>query len=352
MSIQPIPPDPNTIERIEALRARHAVTALTPLGDDADHNRARLGELVHAVAETVSSFTDRDQCRWLRERLEREAADIRPVPRPGAWFVATDGADHETLVLPETFAPIVFHDRHYYVRPLIQAAATHGEFLLLALSLSGVTLYRLSGERMQRLTSPTLPGAPLSAAGSSANGHDPGTAAVEGFLQAVSTALCDDISLHEQYVMIAAEAELAEHFRAISTHPHLLPPTVPLSPDRIAEDRLRRAAQDAYEQWRRAETLRFVEGLWEHPQTATRDPEEVIEAARGGRIDTLIAARQGHLWGRLDTDGQGIELHAARQPDSSELVDAAMRAAWRHGGRIRIADPDDLAVPLMARLRD
>jgi len=185
-----------------------------------------------------------------------------------------------------------------------------------------------------------------------ANGRDSSAAVAERFLEAVSAALCDDIRLREQYVMIAAAADVAERFRALSAHPHLLPPAVTIDPGRVTEDRLRRAAQRVYERWRSEETRRFVDDLRDRPEGVTSDPREVITAAREGRVDTLIAARHGHLWGRADDDGRGLELHDTRGPDSRDLLDTAMRAAWRHGGRIRIANPQDLSALLQARLRD
>lgn len=169
------------------------------------------------------------------------------------------------------------HDRRFYVRPLIQAAANHGEFLLLALSQGAVRLYRMSGEVMDPYLLDALPGSLTDVVGAQTEpatlqhhrsagthfhgqgaGHDDQDRELRTFLRVVDQALLDDSRVREHHLMIAAVDELAGWYRELSQHQHLLEPTVSLSPDKVSEEALRLAARDTFDAWREQDTCAFA----------------------------------------------------------------------------------------------
>lgn len=374
MARTPMPPASQLIERLESVTTEHACTALAPLDSHEAENRVRVKNLLQALERTTADFVGEQAAASLRTALDRHAADLRPLPRPGCWYVVTDGSHYEHLLLPEPFPQRLLHDSQYYVRPLIQAAADHGEFLLLALSQGAVTVYRMSGDAMTAVEVEGLPAALTDvvgherdnatlqvyhAGGAHFHGHGAGkddhAREVEALLRAIDAALTQDPRVREEHLMIAAVDELAAAYRQISGHAHLLPCSIRLSPDKVSEETLRLAARDEFERWRTDDTTDFVRALADERQLAAARTESVLRAALEGRVDTLVVFGSDPLWGHFDEATWQMSLDHEQSTGSRDLIDLAMRATWRMGGRIRTVDAEsrptgDLG-PLLARLR-
>jgi hypothetical protein len=379
MTDKPMPPDPAIIERLEAAEAQHAVTGVAPLAYDTQKNRVHLKNVIHGVTQALERELDEHGRRALRDRLEEAAADAQRVQRPACWCVLAESAPErvEALLLPTAFPERLVEDTRYYVRPLIQAAVSHGEFLLLALSQGDVRLYRMRGERLEPLSVDDLPGSLTEVVGhqverpalkhhvqhhpaagaqfhTQGKGRDDRDPELERFVEAVDEAITADSRLRGHHLMVAAVEELDAAYRHVSQHPLLLDVSVRLSPDQTSEDDLRRAALDAFGQWRQADCGRFLQDLEERPDHRASDPAEIVRASLEGRVDTLISDRAQPLWGRFDPESWQVTLHEQRAADSRDLVDVAMRATWRQGGRIRVLEgdpPAGMAGLMMARLR-
>ncbi len=60
--------------------------------------------------------------------------------------------------------------------------------------------------------------------------------------------------------------------------------------------------------------------------------EEILLAAREGRIDTVIVAQDESLWGNITADGQ-VVAHGTPGPDDEDLLNLAAVLTLRNGGR-------------------
>jgi hypothetical protein len=373
MTDQPTPPDRELIDRYEAAECRHAVTGVTPLSYDGPKNLIHIKNQIHNVCRAVQSRLSKPAADDLRARLDQTAQRIRGIQRPASWCVLTDGSTIESLLLPERFAERLVEGRRYYVRPLIQAAIAHEAFLLLALSQGDVRLYRMRGEQMDEVRLDGLPGSLTDVVGheveqqalqhhtaggaifhAQGKGRDDRGPEIERFVQAVDRALNDDLTLRDEPLMVAAVDKLDALFRQHTQHRPVLDAPVRLSPDQTSIEDLRTAALEAIASWRHAEAEKFVESLREDVHHTAVDIDDIVRAAIEGRVDTLVVAGDEPLWGRFDPATWAVERHDRRVDASEDLIDTAMRAAWRQGGRIRLADPAQLGSatgPLMARLR-
>ena len=52
--------------------------------------------------------------------------------------------------------------------------------------------------------------------------------------------------------------------------------------------------------------------------------EQIISAAREGRVDTLFVSRESHVWGALDDASGDVELHDNCQAGDDDLLDFAV----------------------------
>ena len=60
--------------------------------------------------------------------------------------------------------------------------------------------------------------------------------------------------------------------------------------------------------------------------------EQILHAAREGRVDTLVVADDATLWGQFVPD-QVISAHGSRSPHDEDLLNLAVVSAMRTGGR-------------------
>jgi hypothetical protein len=372
MTHQPTPPDRKLIEQYEALECSHAVTSITPLSYDGPKNQVRIKNQIHNVARAVE-LRRGGPANDLRARLDDAAQEIRTMQRPASWCVLTDGSTVESLLLPERFPERLVEGVRYYVRPLIQSAVARDAFLVLALSQGDVRLYRVHGEQMVEVKVENLPGSLTDVVGhevepqalqhhtaggaifhAQGKGRDDRDPELDQFIQAVDGAITDDLTLRDEYLMVAAVEKLDALFRQLSRHRFVLDAAVRLSPDQTSIEELRAAARAAFSKWRRDEAQTLIETLREDLHNTADGIDDIVRASIEGRVDTLVVGGDDPLWGRFDPDTWRVEQHDRRVPSSEDLIDTAIRATWRQSGHVRLVDREQLGsatTPLMARLR-
>ncbi len=79
-------------------------------------------------------------------------------------------------------------------------------------------------------------------------------------------------------------------------------------------------------------------------QRAALHPEDVVRAARWGRVDTLVLADGQHLWGRYEEDKDRVVAHGQPRPDDEDLLDYAAQCTLLSGGQVEILDKQDLPI--------
>jgi hypothetical protein len=239
--------------------------------------------------------------------------------RPGWWR-----ALRVPLDLPEL---AVVADR-FHISPLLPLLTGDGHYFVLALSQHQIRL--LEGTR-DRLEEVHLPGVPLGVrdalqgreaqkqlqlyvadrGGVAARGifHGHGSAGdiqtERGlrYFRKVNRALREVLAGERAPMVLAAVEHLAPLWRRVNTYPHLVDPVFAGSPEELGLHELHARA------WAVVEPL-FLEAQGEavakYQELAgtgltSRDPREIVQAARAGRIDVLFAAR--HPTGVGTTNG-------------------------------------------------
>jgi hypothetical protein len=86
---------------------------------------------------------------------------------------------------------------------------------------------------------------------------------------------------------------------------------------------------------------------------ATARPDEIVKAARFGRIDTLFVAGDEHLWGTFDEARDRVVTHGTPTPGDIDLLDYAAVMTLRQGGQVLLVEPPALppATPAAAIVR-
>ena len=76
---------------------------------------------------------------------------------------------------------------------------------------------------------------------------------------------------------------------------------------------------------------------------ATKRIQNVLPASREGRVETLLLAAGGELWGEFDSDSGSVRVQSSQGPEQGEdLLDRAARETLAHGGRLLVVEAAEM----------
>lgn len=145
-------------------------------------------------------------------------------------------------------------------------------------------------------------------------------------------------------VLLAAQPEIAGNFRKQAELANLWHQHLDVNPDALGPDELRQRAWNLMAEAAEDD----AEGSIDHfnslfqdssPRAQTRT-DEVVRAARWGRLDTLIVGAGEHVWGRFDEQADRVETHREAQAGDDDLLDFAALQTLLNGGEVKVVDRD------------
>jgi hypothetical protein len=169
-------------------------------------------------------------------------------------------------------------------------------------------------------------------------------------LRRVAAAVEPSIKRRPAPVVIAASPEIRGHFREIAGWQEIVPDGVAENPDALAEAELHRRAWACAEPMVAAAYAAALDRLNRLIGTgkAVTAVEDIIGAAREGRIDTLFIGHDAHLWGRVDETGGKIAVHETAAEGDSDLLDHAVLLTLRQSGGVMMVEHPALPAPGLA----
>jgi release factor family 3 len=273
---------------------------------------------------------------------------------------------------------------HFCIKPLLPLIDSAGAFWVVALSASRTRLYQGSRWKFAEVTGLDLPqgfaeiwgeteyqeahrasptGRDLRASGGIAQaqafGQTPGElhkAQLIELLHRIAAALEPVIKRQPAPVILAAEPKIQGQFRDIAKWKELLPGGIREFPDAMPEGELRNKAWAVFaplEEAARSEWLGHLRSLLGNNGKATTTPEEIVKAARYGRVDRLFLSDGQPLWGSFDEANDRVVAHGEPGEGDDDLFDYAALMTLRQGGNVTLVDRTQLppAGPAAAILR-
>jgi hypothetical protein len=154
------------------------------------------------------------------------------------------------------------------------------------------------------------------------------------FVRHINAAVYDALKLQKAPLVLAGAVPMPDIYREVNSYPYLLAEDIPGNPDHASDAHLAErgwalvAPHLASE--RHAASDRF--GALEGTGRASRKLEEILTAARQGRVETLFMDDHAQaVWGRTNGD---VKRHPAPEPGDEDLLDAAAVAAWTRGAAV------------------
>lgn len=162
-------------------------------------------------------------------------------------------------------------------------------------------------------------------------------------------------------VILAAQPEIQGNFRDIAGWKELCPEGIQDNPDAMSDDQLREKAWALLDPARdksRGDAIGRLNGLIGTGNgKAATTPEEIVKAARDGRVERLFLLPGRPVWGKLipaeegggerpgDHPGDHIVAHDERAPDDDDLMNYAAVMTLRQGGEVTLVEPAQLPQP-------
>jgi hypothetical protein len=120
--------------------------------------------------------------------------------------------------------------------------------------------------------------------------------------------------------------------------PNLLSEGLTENPDGLEDADLHKRSlalvEPIMEGQRRVDEDRFNSLFGNGSALAATKPEEIVNAARYGRVETLFVAVDDHLWGQIDEDSDRLVAHREPQDGDEDLLDYAAAHTLLKGGQV------------------
>src|SRR5438105_2663536 len=262
---------------------------------------------------------------------------------------------------------------HFCIKPLLPLIDPVGSFWVLTLSAGRTRLYQASRWTFAEVTGLDLPqglaeiwgeteyqeahkatpmGRPQRGPAGLSKAQALGDAPEElhktqliELLRRIAAAVEPIIKRQPAPVILAAEPKIHGHFRELAKWKELLPEGVLEFPDAMPSDELHKKACAVFaprEDEARAEWLGRLQTLLGNNGKATATPEEIVKAARYGRIDRLFLCEGQPLWGSFDEAHDRVIAHRDPREGDDDLLDYAALMTLRQGGNITLVDRTQL----------
>ena len=282
---------------------------------------------------------------------------------------------HRVHKLPVEVAEELFIGAHFCIRPLLPLIDSGGRFWVLTVSAGRTRLYQGTRWGFDEFPGIELPqgiqeiydetvyqeahkaspvGRPQRGAAGLAKAQALGEAPEElrktellELLHRIAHAVEPAIKSQPAPVVLVAHPEIQGNFRDIATWKELLPEGVQENPDAMTPEQLHRKAcaliMPREEQDRSAALgqLGSMLGTGNNGR-ATTVPEEIVKAARYGRVDRLFLSDGDPLWGWFDERHDRIVAHRDPVPGDDDLLDYAAVMTLRQGGNVTVVDRTQL----------
>jgi hypothetical protein len=275
--------------------------------------------------------------------------------------------------LPAAVPEQVTVGEHFHILPLLPMLDA-GQFWLLALSAARTRLYSGTRQTLAEITGLDLPQGVGEVRGeteyqqthhASPVGRRGGLAKAQSFggdpedvrktelialLRRVAAAVEPAVKRSPAPVVLAAHPEIRGHFRDIAGWSEIVSDGISENPDALAEAELHRRAWASVAPIiaaAHAAALDRLNGLIGTGRAVTA-VEDIIGAAREGRIETLFVGRDAHIWGRIDETSGQVVVHEAAAEDDIDLLDRAALLTLRQGGGVAASERALLPAPGLA----
>ncbi|MGD9613978.1 MAG: hypothetical protein AB7H90_06645 [Alphaproteobacteria bacterium] len=367
----------NDLDELLACDAQPAISVYLPThkaGRETRQDPIRLRNLLSEAAERLRADRRGPEVDMLIEPARRllDDEEFWRYQEHGLAIFIAPGFDR-IYKLPIGVPEEIAIGRHFYIRPLLPLVEATGWFWLLTITAGRTRLLRGSRWEIEEVEGIDLPQGieeiydetlyqqqhHASPTGRPGRGAPPGLSYAQSLgdapealrktqllhlLRRIAGVVDPVIKREPAPVILAALPEIQGNFREMANWKELLQEGLQENPDALSDDELRDktwALLDPDREKSRNDSIGRLNGLIGTGKTATT-PENIVKAARDGRIELLFLAPGEPVWGRLIEAEGRIIAHDEKAQDDDDLLNYAAIMTLRQGGDVALAEPAQL----------
>lgn len=265
--------------------------------------------------------------------------------------------------------PLEFGDEaivapHFYIAPLLPLHSENGTFYVLDLNLDNIRLFAADRFSIVEVPLPACPDAidsflqyddqerqqqthtrrPERTGNRQAvfHGHGVGTDGVDDkkeqilrFFSEVDKHVRKAVDSEQKPLVLFGAEYLHSIYRDAGEYPALAQNGVPADSQGMQRREFHTKAWEAVRplfQEARDAAARQIAASGETDQVSKTVPE-IVKASNNGRVDTLLLAKDRHVWGKYNIERDEVVVHDSYQPDDVELLNEAARNTLQNGSR-------------------
>jgi hypothetical protein len=376
----------NDLNELLACEARPAVSICLPThkaGREIRQDSIRLRNLLGEAAKRLGADRRSPEVEALLEPARRLVEDEefwRHQKQGLAVFIAPGFS--RVHKLPIEVAEHVAIGDHFCIRPLLPIVDSTGWFWLLTISAGRSRLYRGSRWTIGEVGGLDLPqgveelynetvfqeqhyarpdarpqrsgvGGLSHAQSFGASPEDLRKGLLLQMLRRIAGIVEPVIKREPAPLILAAQPEIQGNFREMAGWKELLPEGIRDNPDAMSDDALREKAWALLDPARdksRGDAIGRLNGLIGTGNgKAATTPEDIVKAARDGRIERLFLLPGRPVWGKLIATENGTEdrivAHDEPAEGDDDLLNYAAVMTLRQGGDVTLVEPAQLPQP-------
>lgn len=277
--------------------------------------------------------------------------------------------------LPVTLPELVVVGSQFHLKPLLHLINNDGKFYLLALSQKDVKLFQGTHHSINEIEVENMPESletalledeneggvqfrmATSKGGTANPAQHPGEFHGQGsperdkhqthilqFCHVVDEALHEKIRGENAPLVLAGVEYLFPLYKEANTYPYLMPERISGNPEVTKPEDLHdeawRIVEPLFHQ-REQEAIALFQQLAGTGQT-TNEVKEVVPAAYYHRIDTLFVSVGQQVWGKVEPETMGVDVHSEPEADDVDVLDLAAIHTLLNGGAVYTLEPEQM----------
>jgi hypothetical protein len=271
----------------------------------------------------------------------------------------------EVVSLPQSPTELVTAGTDCHIKPLLPLVAANQRFDILALSKANVRLLTATPFTWTELPLEALPieaqaeldSRPAVETGPGQNAaQDARKKLLVSSPHYIETAVKAAVGDNPAPLVLVADSHVAGHFRQQVEISQIHEQWLDLNPFALSDTELHARVLDVIRPELEADLNAVLEQVVARLGTGEANVairlEEILTAAREGRVEAIVVAEDETVWGRLNQDGS-VLAHGTPVPYDADLLNLAAVLTLRHGGRAFAVPHERIPrqVPAVATLR-
>ena len=347
-------------------------------GPDIQQDPIRFKNLLEQAEERLSDYGMRGpEVQEFLDPARNEVAEDKTFWQQGdglALFLAPNHLEYYRL--PLEFEEILTLGHQFYLKPIFKMFQNDGHFYILALSQNEVRVFGGTKHNVERLELEQLPASlaealkwdnperqtqshPVSAGGQGANrgapdvmfhghgvGKDDEKTDILRYFRAVDKGLSEYLADKQDPLILAGVQYLLPIYREASSYRFLLDEGIEGNPEDVRPETLHARAWELLAPRFKTEQQEAIELYRQQfggrTGRASKNIEEIVPAAYGGRVGQLFLQERSELWGHYDLANNRVELHTEQTPESEDLINTAAVYAFQNNAALYVLEESEM----------